>query len=370
MAAHTSVQDYSAEGPFRHGPPSRTPSNAAARTPFDHTVEPANHRGRLPLGGCRRSQSCGAVSPAAPARYSARRPRGRPLRSIKPMPSLAALLHVAAITGGLLLMSSAVLADEYPVCTRAVTPEDVEAAKGMHAAGKRYYAKGQFEQAIQSWRSAYDFDCTAHPLLINIGNAYEKLGNTAAAIEAFDSYITRSGSSADPAVVAKRDALKQRAAAQPRPKATASTRPPPPTTAPAAPAPPPAAPPPAPPPAAASSVPVGPLALWIGGGASTVLGAVLLGVGVSDYQSAVAGCDAQRRCPPALEARGNRGRIMAPVGGVVMGLGLAAAGAGVVWLLLDTDTPQREGTTAPQLSFIPEVSLGPRGCSLGVQVLF
>ena len=89
-------------------------------------------------------------------------------------------------TGLILLTLSAPAAADYPPCDKTPSASDVDAAKGMHKAAEQYYARARYDKAIDSWQEAYGFDCTAHRLLINIGNAHEKLGNTAEAIDAVD----------------------------------------------------------------------------------------------------------------------------------------------------------------------------------------
>src|SRR5262245_26503690 len=85
---------------------------------------------------------------------------------------------VAAVCGavGLALSAGPALGElpKYPECTRQATKQETDAAKGAHTAAKGFFDKQDYDRAIRSWRDAYDFDCNAHPLLINIANAYEK----------------------------------------------------------------------------------------------------------------------------------------------------------------------------------------------------
>ncbi|HVY45832.1 MAG TPA: hypothetical protein VHB21_08135, partial [Minicystis sp.] len=72
-------------------------------------------------------------------------------------------------------------AADYPPCNKPKPSQaDLDAAKGAHKAATEFNERGEYDKAIQYWRDAYNFDCTAHALLINIANAYEKKGDKAA----------------------------------------------------------------------------------------------------------------------------------------------------------------------------------------------
>ncbi|MFT3775842.1 MAG: hypothetical protein QM820_61645 [Minicystis sp.] len=74
-------------------------------------------------------------------------------------------------------------------CTRTPKPADVTAAKGAHKAAARFYERGAWDDAIRCWADAYNFDCTAHDLLVNIANALEKKGDRAAALATLEAYL-------------------------------------------------------------------------------------------------------------------------------------------------------------------------------------
>jgi tetratricopeptide (TPR) repeat protein len=74
-------------------------------------------------------------------------------------------------------------------CTRTPKPEDVAAAKGAHKAATRFYERGAWDDAIRCWADAYNFDCTAHDLLVNIANALEKKGDRAGALATLEAYL-------------------------------------------------------------------------------------------------------------------------------------------------------------------------------------
>jgi hypothetical protein len=260
-----------------------------------------------------------------------------------------------------LSLSVPAAADEYPTCDRTPSDSDVEAAKGMHKAAEQYYARARYDKAIASWTEAYSFDCTAHRLLINIGNAHEKLGNTSKAIDAFSAYIDRMGSAADPTIVEKVNNLRSLIDAQPEP----DPKPDP-------------VPPPTPDPAPKDTGPdQGPgIAPWVvvgAGGGVAVVGAILLGIGIQKENSAQEQCPNRgdgEPCPQDVANEGNLGIKMQIGGGVMLGVGLAASAGGLIWWALSS--PSSDGD-AVALSFdlgpvkmSPDVAVGPSYQGLGL----
>jgi hypothetical protein len=245
-------------------------------------------------------------------------------------------LRMPLCSAALLLSLGGVAHAQYPQCDREPSASDIEGAKGAHKAAELFYAKGNYDRAIQSWTDAYNFDCTAHRLLINIGNAYEKLGNKEKAIEAFQTYLDRMGPDADATIADKVENLRKISVPAPQP-------PPPPVGNGGDPIDQP--PPPDDPPAGADTggdTPVGPFVLMGVGGVLAVVGGVLLGVGSSKVSDAEAQCQTltgdPRNCgltEPGQQAAsdGNSGRTMVGVGAVGLGVGVAAVVGGVVWWL-------------------------------------
>ena len=245
--------------------------------------------------------------------------------------------------------------DPYPPCSAVPSPADVEAAKGAHKLAEQFYAKGKYDRAVGSWTDAYSFDCRAHRLLINIGNAYEKVGQTAKAIKAFETYIARMGDKAERTIVAKVENLKQSLRVVPQPP-----------------------PPPPPPPNGNEGADGGPgVAPWLvvgSGGALVVVGAVVLGIGGGKVSDAELRCP-DRKCPPddpqaaQVQDDGNTGRSMQGVGGTLVGIGAAAIAGGVVWYLLSAPPPaDAEATPASGARLQPWV--GPNGGGLGLTGTF
>jgi hypothetical protein len=71
------------------------------------------------------------------------------------------------------------------------------------------------------------------------------------------------------------------------------------------------------------------------GGAAVVTGVIVYAVGAGAISSAQSACGGQRKlCPASVANQGNGGRTAEDVGGVVGGVGLAAAAAGIVWKLV------------------------------------
>lgn len=227
----------------------------------------------------------------------------------------------------------------YPECTRKPTPQETEGAKGAHKAASQFYERAEYEKAVQYWKGAYEFDCTANDLLLNIANAYEKLGDRSATVATLETYLQRHPNP-NPTIATKVKNLK---IAMAQAAATATpTAPPTSTGAPTAPPPSTATPP-------DGARPHGFLP-WIvvgGGGALALIGAILLPVGYGNIASAEEVCPQHDNCTnPDAAAKGNSGRTMAGVGWGMLSVGLAAAGGGLVWQLL-FNKPAASQSTPP-----------------------
>lgn len=214
----------------------------------------------------------------------------------------------------------------FPECTKKPTPADVEGAKGAHKAASQFYERGEYDKAVRYWNDAYVFDCTANDLLLNIANAFEKLGDKASTVATLETYLKRTGP--NPNLELRVKNLKQALAA------ASVTAPPPP--------------PPPPPPTATTvptQVPAKPRPYgntpWFvvgGGGVFALVGLILLPIGFSAIADVAAQCP-NHRCPPGPDAndlvdKGNAGRIKAGVGWGFLTVGVLAAGGGLAWQLL------------------------------------
>src|SRR6187399_3347801 len=74
-----------------------------------------------------------------------------------------------------LCSTSMALADDpapFPECSSKPSQDDVESAKQSHIIATSRFNLQDWDKAIEFWRQAYSFDCTAHALLVNIANAY------------------------------------------------------------------------------------------------------------------------------------------------------------------------------------------------------
>jgi tetratricopeptide (TPR) repeat protein len=244
----------------------------------------------------------------------------------------------AALVSGVLGVGAALAqpaVPTYPECTKKPLPQDNEAAKNAHKVATEFYDRGDYDKAIRSWNDAFGFDCTVNPLLINIANAYEKKGDRAAAVATLDEYLKRTGP--NPTIQTKIQNLKaamapppDSASAAPDASAAPTVMEPVPTASATTP----------PPPLVESRRPYGgaPWGLVGGGGALALVGAILLPIGYSQVNDAASKCP-NHVCPvnqPNSNANineGNTGRSEGYAGWGLLGVGLAAAGGGLIWQL-------------------------------------
>jgi len=255
---------------------------------------------------------------------------------------------------------------KYAPCTTVPSASDIEGAKGLHLAAKQYLGKGAYDQAIQTWLQAYNFDCTKPEVFINIGKSYEGLGRVEDAVEAYQTYADRKGALADGVTLLKlktlrdeldakrRETLAKSSPAAPLNPASAATTT---TTRVVG-------------PGDASSGPgVLPWVLVGLGGAVATTGGVLLGVGSGNVSDAEVICPKRNcdRAPQELTAAviadakesGNQGLTLQRAGtGLLIG-GLGAAAGGVVWYLVAR--PSSPSTSAVRL--LPVVGPGTYGAA-------
>jgi hypothetical protein len=283
-------------------------------------------------------------------------------RSVFVAACLGALVHNPAL-------GRAADTPDYPPCTTKPTADDVEGAKGAHKAGAALYGKAKYRLAIQQWRLAYGFDCTAHRLLLNIGNTYEKLGQPRLAVHAFETYVEREGKKADRTIIAKVKNLKELFEKQDDNGLPASAMAPigddPPGggaggagaggaggT-----------------PGDANGPSDGSIAPWlvIGGGAlAGIAGGVLIGVGQGKFSDADSICPNQQ-CPredaTAAQSINDDGVVMNGTGIALMSVGVVAISSGLAWYLLgdsgddkDNSTGQPEDKASVRIRVAPAVS--------------
>ncbi len=271
-------------------------------------------------------------------------------------------------------------AGDYPApCEEAkVSRGDHERAHTVFLSGKEFLEESNYDKAISYFKDAYSIDCSVHAMLPIIATAYERKGDMDEAIRALGEYLVRAPGAPDREVIEHRvrnlkDRLAHEQPPAPGPTAVSTTGP---TSS--------AAPPPAPLPVASPSAspPIAPVpspaeptqqssgaspAPWIVaslGAAAVVGGVVILVVGAGDVSSAEAACGASHRCPNtaagnASVAKGNDGRSLETVGGVVGGVGVALVAGGLIWHF--TQGP----ATPTAATFTPIVAPGYAGVGIG-----
>jgi hypothetical protein len=291
------------------------------------------------------------------------------------------------LVAGIISTSSAVAFGEgsktaFPPCTTTATEADRKAAQGAFAAGQGSFNEADYPTAITYWRDAYRRDCSAHALLLNLARAYELKSDRSEAVNALETYLQRKPDAADADQIRRRiENLKSQIAA-----AEKQAAPPPPLPPAAAAVAPPAAPAPtAPAPAAAPPVPdtsdtkgsrsAMPLVVAGGGAVLGVVGGIVFAGGMSKVSEAEDVCPTHK-CPPnvppkaAADAidKGNAGRQQQVIGGVVLGVGVAALGGGLLWYLLSSpssESPSKAAISLRRTHATPAVAPGYAGISVG-----
>jgi hypothetical protein len=245
--------------------------------------------------------------------------------------------------------------------------------------GKEFLEESNYDKAISYFKDAYSIDCSVHAMLPIIATAYERKGDMAEAIRALGEYLVRAPGAPDREVIEHRirnlrDRLAHEQPPEPGPPVVATATTAPTSAAAPTPAPLPIASPSASPPIAPLPSPAEPTqssgaspAPWIVvslGAAAVIGGVVTLVVGSGEVSNAEAACGANRTCPNtaagnANAAKGNDGRSLETVGGVMGGVGLALVAGGLIWHF--TQGP----TTPTAATFTPIVAPGYAGVGIG-----
>ncbi len=226
--------------------------------------------------------------------------------------------------------------------------------------------RGDYDKAIQYWRAAYGFDCTAHRLLINIANAYEKKGDKAVRGRVARG-LRLERAPAAPTRRSPRRSRTSRPRSPPRRAAGSSQEPANGArNGPAA----------SPRSAAPGERPYGakPWVLVVTGGVFVVVGAILLPVGCWPRRpSADTACPTHMGCTPDVASQGNTGRLEVGLGWTALVVGAAAAGGGLVWqfaLNKPSPGPKQGSTEAPLASVRVAPFLAPRQSGLAISGSF
>lgn len=232
-------------------------------------------------------------------------------------------------------------------CTKTPTPEDVDGAKGAFKAGAQFEERGDYDRAIQYLKDAYNFDCTAAKILINLGRVQEKKGDRAGAISTYEAYLQRSPNSPEAATVTEK-VKNLKASLQPAAAPTTGpVAPPPPVGSASAPMPTGSSAPVTPPPSEDGPRRFGVIPLVVAGGgvAIAIVGGILLGVGSGKVSTAEKACPDHSACADKQAiSDGNSGRTLETVGSPVLIVGILAAGGGLGWELFG-NKPKAAATT-------------------------
>ncbi len=264
--------------------------------------------------------------------------------------------HLRVVIGAFALSLGAgvAFADEpasFPECGKTPSADDVEAAKQSHLIATSRFNLQDWDKAIEFWRQAYSFDCTAHPILENIANAYEKKGDKKNAITALETYLSRAPGAPNMVKINER-VIELKKSMEPAKAATATATVAAVTSVTAA-------------PTTTASAPSGPRPFGVipliaagAGGVIALAGAIMIPVGLGPYNTALEDCP--NGCSRDVADAGNTGRILWNTGGAFLGVGLAVALGGVGFhFLFNKPSATAEKAAAPSAS--PSTSTKPSG---------
>ena len=263
------------------------------------------------------------------------------MRTLTPALALCLVSSVLAL--------SAAAADApitFKACAGKPSADDEKAARGLFEAGRTAYNEGDYNRAINYWRDAFDRDCTAAPLLLNLANAYEKSANIDASITSLETYLKRRPDAEDASTIQKRIENMKRARQSAPPPVVSSAKPvppppPPPPTSSSTVAPP-------PPPETPSSGPG--IAPWIVvgvGGALTITGLIVYSGGKSKISDSENACPDHKCIDPSAAQKGNDGRSQEKLGGILAGVGVAGIAGGLAWYFLAKPSPSQSAYVTP-----------------------
>jgi hypothetical protein len=238
-----------------------------------------------------------------------------------------------SISGGALAIVIGVCVLAAPV---AAQQTDDDRAHLHFTSGRSYFEEGNYEQALDEFRHAYDLS-HRDVLLVNIANCQERLGQWRDAASSLDGYVASLAPDAEERGPMQRrvESLRQRADQHDTEEAarlaeargttttTATTT----TTTPA-----PAATP------ASDGLLVPAIIAFSVAGASAITWAILGGLALSDQSSIQSGCGATRSCTTDQVAEMG---AFATGADVTMSIALVAAAAGAVLLIVDPPHGER-----------------------------
>ena len=219
---------------------------------------------------------------------------------------------------------------EQPVETcPAPSSEDTDAARLAFRDGQASFSEGAYLRAVELWKRAYQLDCSAHALLLNLAMAQELLGRPEDAVRTLELFNRRVPDSPYRQANHKRiELLRRQWVEQSRARAREQHKRPQPAASP-------------PTSHRTSESQVVALALAAGGGLMALAAGAIYVEGRASASSAEEGCgQARSRCAsPDDVIGGERARARSELAGWLAGGGLLVAATGSVWYLLSTPTP-------------------------------
>jgi len=230
-----------------------------------------------------------------------------------------------------------------PASAQATPTAAAEAeARALFTAGQAAFAEGRFDHAAEYFARAYEL--SRRPVLLyNLGTAYDRLRRDAEALAAFERYLQELPDAPDAVAINARIAVLRESVRRSTPVEQAdpadTEHPEPEATTPA--------------PLAASEAPAsdapasdvpgpGPWIVLGVGGAAVVAGAVLLGLAAADVATVEGVTRESGTAWSDVEAAYGRSETESIAGAVLLGVGGAAAVAGVVWVVAGSSSARVE----------------------------
>ncbi|MBX3274188.1 MAG: hypothetical protein KF729_28230 [Sandaracinaceae bacterium] len=215
--------------------------------------------------------------------------------------------------------------------------QGIERARALFEAGRVAVSEGDYEAALRHFTESHELSQRPQ-LLFNMANAADRLRRDQQALELYRRYLEELPEADNAAyVLARIDAL---SGTEPPPAPDPEPEPvvePPPVLV--APVPPPRRPPPE------REPPIAGIATLAAGAAFAVTGAILVGVAASERAS-VDGAPIGSRWSE-YEGSHQRANTLAPIGGVLLGLGVAAAATGVALVVVHDGEGEASVAIAP-----------------------
>jgi tetratricopeptide (TPR) repeat protein len=230
-------------------------------------------------------------------------------------------------------------------CPEEPALSEIESAKDAFRAGQTAFNEGAYSRAAELWTIAYEQDCTAHALLLNLAMAQELLGRPNEALHALRLFNRRAPDSSYAQANRKRIERLERAAQE---KARARTRRERdeserrelarPTLS----------------QAEADSLSL-PLVVVVTGAVATLVGGALYAEARFSAAAAADSCGSSSTGCTNVDnvVDGERARARAETAGWITGGGLVTTGAGLLWHLLTDDARQLASPRDPRLGLEP-----------------